>query len=464
MSNEELQELYNKLEQIDYNLAAGLLKANDPYQYLRDIEPSLEGNSSYTDVYANLDDFIGDRNTRLAKFYISLKGNKPSASRMNSFLNKNSDITAEDVNAWFDKTNEYKEYYKQERAKEAGKTRRKREVEKEWSLWNKLISSDYEKQRYIEDPQSAIFGKEAPGFLGSSVGAKADLISGLGAGAVDIVTAPVPPLNVVAGPIIRAGRDAAHIAFDSPYQKDVTDVVKDFGTDVAFNAGASVLANTRKGARILSALTEPEVRSAYELSIVTDDIVKGLNKLPRPSNSQEFAFAVRNIPDSPLKQDLLSTFNKNGKLVDDVAADKIMNMYYRDVKTTWQNAYNIALTSTKAKMPNHSSYLTQVLTTPKPKGVIQDIEYGALRGMNKLNLGTPGTVVFETTRTAPGRGSKPEHVISNDEFEMKKNKYMQTEPRYWSAGFIPRKLEGDPLWEAYKEWHILTFGKDPEDK
>lgn len=464
MSNEELQKLYNKLEEIDYNLAAGLYKAKDPYQYLRDIEPSLEGNSSYTDVYSNLDDFIGDRNTRLAKFYNSLNGKKPSASRLNSFLDKNSDITAEDVNTWFDKTNEYKEYYKQEREKEAGKVRRKKEIEKDWSLMNKLLSSDYEKQRYIEDPQSAIFGKEAPGFIGSSAGAKADLITGLGAGAADVVTSPIPPLNALAGPTIRAGRDIAHVASDSPYQKDPLTIATDFGTDVVFNAGTAALANAKRGARILSSLSTPEVRSAYELSSITDDIMNGLKKLPAASNSQEFAYAVRNLPDSPLKQDLLSTFNKNGKLVDDVAADNIIKQYSRDVKTVWQNAHNISLTGTNANMPNHSSYLTQVLTTPKPQGALQKVEYGAMRGMNKLNLGWPGTIAFETGRTSIGRGSKPELQPQIEEFETKKNNYKQTEPRFWSAGFKPKKMEGDPLWEAYKEWYFDNYGNLPEDK
>ena len=115
-------------------------------------------------------------------------------------------------------------------------------------------------------------------------------------------------------------------------------------------------------------------------------------------------------------------------------------------------------------MPNHSSYLTQVLTTPKPQGALQKVEYGAMRGMNKLNLGWPGTIAFETGRTSIGRGSKPELQPQIEEFETKKNNYKQTEPRFWSAGFKPKKMEGDPLWEAYKEWYFDNYGNLPEDK
>lgn len=468
MSDEQLELIYDKLNNIDHSLAEGLLAAKDKYQYLRDIEPSLEGNSDYTDVYANLEDFIGDRSTRLAKFYTELKGKTPSFARLNSFIDKNSDISKEDVLKWFKKTNEYKEYYKQQRAKEAGKTRRKMEIDKEWKQglgWlNNLLSSDYEKQRYIEDPQSAIFGKEAPGFFGSSAGAKADLISGLGAGAVDIATSPLPIVNSIAGPTIRAGRDIAHVASDSPYKKDMTTIAKDFGTDVVFNAGTSVLANARRGARIASNLVEPEVKASYELAHTTDDIIKGLKELPTPSNSQEFAYAIRKLPESPLKQDLLNTIGKNNQFVDVNAANNIIHNYNKETRMVWKNANELQLEGINTTLPPRSPYLSEILTTPRPKGPIQWTEYGGLRFIDLLNKGKVGTVGFETGRTALGRGSKPEYKPSIEDYEAKKNQYRQSEARYWSAGFRPNKMDGDPLWEAYKEWYQDTYGKDVEDK
>lgn len=333
---------------------------------------------------------------------------------------------------------------------EAGRIRRTNEI-KDWDLYKKLLASDYEKQRYVEDPQSAIFGKEAPGFIGSSAGAKADLISGIGAGVADVVTAPLPPVNVIAGPTIRAGRDVAHIASNSPYQKEPLDVLKDYGTDVVFNAGTAGLANARRGARILSALSTPEVRSAYELSTVTDEIVRGLKKLPKASNTQEFAYAVRNLPESPMKQELLGTFGKNGKLVDEVEADNIIKEYSRDVKPVYQSAQSMAMTGTNATMPKHSSYLTQVLTTPKPQGILQNVEYGALRGMNKINLGWPGTIAFESGRTAMGRGGKPE--VTKDEFNRLKDYYKATRAQDWlnfGPAMAPDK-SNKAAWEAYKE-------------
>lgn len=346
-----------------------------------------------------------------------------------------------------------RKYYSEDstqQEKEAGKIRRTNEI-KEWGLIDKLLASDYEKQRYIDNPQSAIFGKEAPGFFGSSTGAKADLISGIGAGVADVVTAPLPPVNVIAGPTIRAGRDVAHIATNSPYQKEPMDVIKDYGTDVLFNAGTVGLANARRGARILSNLSTPEVRSAYELANITDDIKRGLNKLPKASNTQEFAYAVRNLPESPLKQDLLTTFGKNGKLVDEVEANSIIRQYSRDVKPVWQNAQSMAMTGTNATMPKHSSYLTQVLTTPRPQGVYQNVEYGALRGMDKINVGWPGTILFESGRTAMSRGTKPE--LTKDGFNRLKEYYKATRAQDWlnfGQAMAPDK-SNKAAWEAYKE-------------
>lgn len=468
ITNETFDEVYNFLNQkVSKEAAQGFKNSPNKLNWLKKYWERLELDQDWTDKYKSIEDIVGDKSKTFPSLYNELNGIKPTDARFATIKKKYPWIIREDLDDWFDNTNEYKDYYKQERAKQAGKVRRQKEIDKDWSLMKKLLSSDYEKQRYIEDPQSAIFGKEAPGFFGSSAGAKADLISGLGAGVADVVTAPLPPINAVAGPSIRAGRDIAHIASDSPYQKEPSSIAKDFGTDVVSNAGFAALANARRGARIVSALTSPEVKSAYELSTVTDNIVKGLNKLPKVSNSKEFAFAVRDLPDSPLKQDLISTFGKNGKLVDEVEADKIIKMYNRDVQGVWQVANELGMTGINAKLPEHTPYLTQVLTTPRPQGIKQGIEYGMLRGMNKVNLGWPGTIGFETVANATGRGSKPSTVQTEEqlnEFNTKKNQYRQSKARFWSAGFRPKKMDGDPLWEAYKEWYIDTYGKDVEDK
>ena len=278
MSDEQLERIAGVLDGIDPNLTSQFINAKDKYKWLRDNSQLLEGYSDYTDNFKNIEDFIGDRNTRLMNFYKDQKGNKPSEARMQSFLEKNSDISDKDVNEWFDKTNYWKNYYEEEGKKEAGINRRKKEV-KEWGLKRKLLASDYEQQRYINEPEKALFGDEAPS-IGEAPetrwGAIGDLGTGAIAGVADVATSPLPIVNTVAGPTIRFGRDVAHKVSDSPYQKDWSDVVKDYGTDVAFNAGTQTLANARKLSRMASGLSNPDVKQAFETSLQTDAINKGL--------------------------------------------------------------------------------------------------------------------------------------------------------------------------------------------
>lgn len=364
------------------------------------------------------------------------------------------------------------------REQESGKKRRQMEVEgkwirnpeRNWSTLDRILSSDYEKQRYIDDPKSAIFGYEAPGFMGSSAGAKADLISGIAGGVADVATAPWPILNTFAGPSIRLGRDLVH-KYDSPYQKDWNEIGTDVFKDVSLNAASSMMANTRRLSRMASKAVSTNAKSAYELSIVADDIKKGLSSLPTPSNSQEFAYAVRNLPDSPLKQDLISTFDKNGKLVDDKAAEEIIKKYSRDVKDVWQSANELVMTGqAQGKLPPHTSFMEQVLTTPKPTGFGQKLEYGLLRGVDKLNLGVPGTIAFESGYNLTGRGSKPQTVMNEEraiDFERAKNAYRANNEVNWERfgdSFKPSKIEGSPAWAAYEEWYFEKYGKYPEDK
>jgi hypothetical protein len=55
-----------------------------------------------------------------------------------------------------------------------------------------------------------------------------------------------------------------------------------------------------------------------------------------------------------------------------------------------------------------------------------------------------------TGSNARGKG-KPERVRTPEEKEMI-DALKAREARFWEAGFKPKKVEGDPLWEAYSEW------------
>ena len=227
MTDSQRDEILNKLGDIDPALAESFSQSSDPDKWLK--EADLEGYSEFTDNYESLDEFIGDRDKILAKLYQNLDGKIPSGARMQSFREKHPDISEEDIVSWFNKTNEYRKQNEQEREEEAGRIRRSREINEEWSLPAKLLTSDYEQERYIRDPQSASFGKESAGLLGSSLGSKLDLATGALAAGADFVPGPIA---AGVGPAIRFSRDVAHVASDSPYRKSGSQIASDLVTDL----------------------------------------------------------------------------------------------------------------------------------------------------------------------------------------------------------------------------------------
>lgn len=371
-----------------------------------------------------------------------------------------------------------KKYYDYEQnLQEENRLRNERIKEVKDPDWKRtLFASDYENQRYINDPKSAIFGKQAPGFINSSVGAKADLISGLAAGAADVATPfiPVPGVNVIAntlvGPSIRAGRDVAHKVSDSPYQKDWTDIGTGFGSDAGINLFTAGAANARKLSRIVSNIADPNVKSAFELSITTDNIKRGLKNVTKAANTDEFVATVRNMPDSPMKTELLSTIDYARKGVDVEKARDIIKAYERDVDPMIKKLYksvgpggvtNAKPTTFEGKMtqailqePQPTGYLNQILTQPELNTLGKRAQYNMLRGMDKVNLGAPGTAGFETYYNAKGRGITPKYIEDPEIFERKKRYFIETRGEDWlkyGKALAPKEQEGDPAWEAYKE-------------
>lgn len=487
MTDEQVTNIANKLSEVGrQDLAMKFIHADDKYGILRnEIGPELEANDTkYADKFSNIDDLIGDRNTRLAKLYQSTKGKTPAKARLISFLNNNPDIAEQDVKEWFDKTNEYKDYYQKQREEEAGRTRREQEV-KDWDFWKKAITSDYEKQRYIDNPNEALFGGEAPS-IGSAPetrwGSIGDLGAGVAAGAADIGTVLIPgpegvAANLIAGPAIRSGRDIIHKVTDSPYQKSTSEIIGGFGSDVAGNAASYGLANIGKVNKLYANLGGTK-KNAYKVFNETRNINTGIDKVlsnaDKGLNNTEWNKIIESIPESPLKQDLKAVSNNVVKQGGDMG-DEAYNLAreYKLVsnpdiqvlaKTNLEtgkpltNGMSDLVTSPKA-----FNYLSDVVLSPKPSKVQTAIFKGGdvVQNLNKGNL---GTAVFETTPKFKdlrvGEVQRVQTPGEKSQYENDKQNYIQNESRFWRAGFKPREIKGDPLWEAYKEWYKDEYGEE----
>ena len=499
MSDEQLTSIANKLMEIDPELGFGFIQSSDKYNYLKNNEEVLRNNSKFTDVYNTYKDIVGDRMKRLETLMKDkeLYTKDITPAEMQSFLSKNPDIGASDVNEYITKQREYKNYYENERKKQAGRIERKQQIEgksirnpeKNWSFFDRMLSSDYEKQRYIDDPNQAIFGADAPGLFQAPEtrwGAIGDLGAGAAAAAADVITTPVKLtpggfiLNTLAGPSIRAGRDIVHERTDSPYQKEWAQIGKDFKDDVGLNTLTLAFANARRLSRGIKGVTEESAKQ-IALKTETDNIAKEIKELEALiKNNKPISEIIQHVDAMPATefkkevQESIMTGLKNPdktNIMDDLHRNIVD---YKDyIKPDVSERAKILVD--KGEYPLND-YLLRRATTP-PMTKVDNISYNLNKLGDAINEGRLGGIIGETGYTAGGvresntaprnettmerkNKTKIERMLLNQQ----KNDYKQSEPRFWRAGFAPKKIDGDPLWEAYKEWYKEEYGRDVEDK
>lgn len=232
-------------------------------------------------------------------------------------LAKKFGISAEELDKELNSIIKAKEY-------QAGRVRRAKEIKEAglFSPWT--LASDYSKQRYIDDPDASIFGKEGNFNLLSTEGVNEvrDVILG-GLGAVGDALPGVGGIFV--GPGIRSMRDVAN--YGGRYGKDVGTIISDTGFDAFFNAGTQLLPTTvlRQGSKMgkggAKTVGSTFADAAYDATkildmakedkILRESIKKnGWENITKAStdvgNSKEFMKQVARLPDSQLKTDLMN--------------------------------------------------------------------------------------------------------------------------------------------------------------
>lgn len=465
MTDEQKTKIIKNLMEVDETGALAQEFHKDPEKFMKEGPKILEGYSSYTDKYRTFDDFIGDRNKPLRDLYSDLNGDMPSSARILSFRKKHPDISEQEVVDYFNKTNEYRKQYEQEREEEAGRIRRSREINEEWSLPTKILTSDYEQERYIRDPKSASFGKESAGLLGSSLGSKMDLATGALAAGADFVPGPI---GAAVGPSIRFSRDIAHVASDSPYQKSGSQIASDLLTDLGANYAAFGLANARKVARIANNIASPEVKQAIKFNETTNDInrsIKQLGRVPggRPEEIVDTRRIIENMPETPMKAELMDA-TKNW-YAGDVDWDRVL-----DIQKRYASEANFAkkgLLKDIAQNNLSMSYIGKDMgQTVKPmddyaKAALlnpsltksQKVGVGALNLIDKINTGAPGQIVYQQLATISGKRSGDlEDKYKSYDFNTAKAWYKKEYKRDFDLGFVPREGDDPAKIAAYEEY------------
>jgi len=262
----------------------------------------------------------------------------------------------------------YWEDEKKARSYEAGKKRREKEVKEEWGFFDSparaLLASEYEKQRYINEPEAAIFGKEAgTGPIWTKPEATSDLLFGISGAVADAI----PGYGTILGPLTRLGRDIYHVKTGSPYQGTAEDIAGSFVGDVATSAFIEGLPNLRQFTRLGKNASKGPIRETMALEDEVRNISKGkedimgiLSDAEKTGSERQAAlreYYANSMPESALKTELGELMGQqaidmqavyNMARQSDFRARQMLNPEYRKVLSGASEARVAAPTTTYA--------------------------------------------------------------------------------------------------------------------
>lgn len=341
---------------------------------------------------------------------------------------------------------------------EKGRARRAKEInDMAWYNPQKWATSDYEKQRYINDPDASIIGKEG----NSPYWNKGEAISDLAYGVAGAAGDALPGWGSTVGPAIRGMRDVSHKLNDSKYQKDWDEIAVDMGKDALFNVliEKTPTAQLRKSDKNIARAGQYDkyMKRVQDYRNVVHDVqanragvdALGGGKIYNMSDN-EIIKAIDDMPDGTMKK-ILQGHVKDGEVPRGAIGETLATFD--------------ALSNPKNLSPKHAVYddLGNIKQSKKDYftnegnnawDYVRDQarvgEYSkAVRAGAKVADAVQeyGGAVLKEANTVRGRGVKPK-TSDREDIDWFKENYA----RDWAAGFAPRGKEDEPIMKAYREW------------
>jgi hypothetical protein len=161
--------------------------------------------------------------------------------------------------------------------------------------------------------------------------------------------------------------------------------------------------------------------------------------LTKSTNNVDIWNAINSLPQSEYKADLLANVDRTkGNLAQQIKSvqDKWsvqLNPEVQDAYRTLRNENADIMSNTK-----QSDYFLNKVYEPE----LTKFQKAIKSGYGTFNKVAPGAI--KSTGT-------PSIKVTDDD-RTQKDWYKANYARQWAAGFKPKEIEGDPLWEAYKEW------------
>lgn len=353
----------------------------------------------------------------------------------------------------------------EERIWNEGRERRAKEVNDDF-IWNFAPKSS--QQRYIDDPNATIFGKEGKYNPYSKEGQ--DDLRDVMLGVAGTVGDFIPGYGAAVGPAARLLRNEELIRTKSKYAPSMSDAGKEFANDAATFGAAAWLQNFRKAKRMAAGAEKniPFMENINKNARVTstiDETKKSLDNIYKANSYEDMVKTVENMPEGNAKAALQKKISE----FDDFGNKAAENRFMLETKREAVN-HRINLESTLTREPggyvvNSKEYTKDLFRNVG--GQVDDAERAinetkSLRQQvkNTPTIGKAGQIVRD--KVLPVYGGLEQGLAKNattlykagpaDKDREKVDWYKQNYARDWELGFIPKGKETDPIMRAYNEW------------
>lgn len=486
---EFLDENTYNLTPAEYNAALEDLEKMDKKSWIKKYAPLMEAKTA---GWLDVEDVkkAKDLPSRLREAFGS-SDNKNVFDRPSNYINEVyykefEDVPREQFDAALGKMRQYAQEDMDARREEAGRKRREQEV-KNWNsskrgLLRNLLASDYEKQRYIDNPSAAIFGDEATPVFGKDILGKGEAISDLAYGVAGAAGDVFGGKSAFIGPGIRLLRDVQHKGYvpgfdESKYQKDWSDIAKNMALEATLTGGTEYLKNFRKGQRMLGGASG-DISKVLNLEQEAKNIDKAFGDiayyledetLSTSDKVRSLRNAYKSMPESELKSKVGEILNKRDIGLADL--DEI-----RRLGATYDMYGSYAATPTGRKrfmrdyggneniehvfkgearpVTEFTPFTRRILEAPELTKFQKKVEKPIVNAVDKFMTGPVGSAALKLQGTAfEQRAPKKSKRVETQEERAQIEEIKNQESRFWEAGFKPNKNENDPLWRAYEEWY-----------
>ena len=358
----------------------------------------------------------------------------------------------------------------EERIWNEGRERRAKEVDDRF-IWN--FAPESSKQRYIDDPNATIFGKEGKYNPLSKEGQ--DDFRDVGLGIAGTVGDFIPGFGAALGPAARTLRNEELIRNKSKSAPALTDAGKEALNDWGTYGAAAWLQNFRKAKRLATGMANdvPVMGNILKSDALNTNMlatIEGLSKVRNAKDIREINEILKNMPQNSFTSEALEKINSFDRWGDPKSVDKLITDIKSVAKTNHEQLYSAfnkegndwtvkrALNpetpmvnefleqegvNTKNVLKNqtkHTDVAKEIYLQPKLSSFGKIIRDYALPVERKIEQGAAKNL---TTMYKAG----PE-----DKDRAKIDWYKQNYARDWEMGFVPKGKESDPMVKAYNEW------------